>query len=245
MKTGICIAVVLVSLVAAAQSPEPKFIADSLVVEADGTYDADPDLATLTFQAFAQDKDIKKAYGAATQSMQHITEIAQQNGLTKEEVRSGVLTVNPVYEGDRKKRARSYYVQGQIVLKVRDFSKIGLILDASVADGITDFRSLTYSLENEEAAKKQAVAVAMQRAIGRATVALEQKGQKLGGLRYMSLDVKQLYGVAQLVPGAAAEILETTEGHEERKAQFGPPPPPPPPQRITVTASVQCAFQIQ
>jgi len=26
------------------------------VVQADGTYDADPDLATLTFQIFAQDK---------------------------------------------------------------------------------------------------------------------------------------------------------------------------------------------
>jgi uncharacterized protein YggE len=33
-------------------------------------------------------------------------------------------------------------------------------------DGITDFRSLAYSLSDEEAAKKQAVAEAMRRAIG-------------------------------------------------------------------------------
>jgi uncharacterized protein YggE len=131
------------ALAAFGQTPELKFIADTLVVQADGTYDADPDLATLTFQIFAQDKDIKRAYDTATLSMQHIIDIAQKNGLPKDDVRSGVLTVSPIYEGDRKKRARSYYVQGQEVLKVRDFAKIGPILDASVEDGVTDLRSLT------------------------------------------------------------------------------------------------------
>jgi uncharacterized protein YggE len=164
--------------------------------------------------------------------------------LNKEDIRSGALTVNPIYEGDRKKRARSYYVQGQEILKVRDFSKIGAILDSSVEDGITDFRSLNYSLADEEVAKKKAVAEAMKHAIGRAQTALEEKGQKLGGLRYMSLDVKQMYGVTSLVPSAAMETLEVNGGGTSRK-ESAPPPPPPPPQKITVSASVQCAFQIQ
>jgi uncharacterized protein len=249
MKSLLCSVVLLsCSLMSFAQNPEMKFIADTLVVQADGTYDADPDLATLTFQIFAQDKDIKRAYDTATQSMQHIVDIAQRNGLAKNDIRSGVLTVSPIYEGDRKKRARSYYVQGQEVLKVRDFAKIGPILDSTVEDGVTDFRSLTYSLADEESAKKKAVAEAMQRAIGRAATALEQKGQKLGALRYMSLDVRQIYGVATLQTFATtAETVETTNGlFRERKAAPPPPPPPPPqPQKITISASVQCAFQIQ
>src|SRR5437016_13212984 len=169
MKSVICLLVFLFApLIAVAQNPELKFIADSLVVQADGTYDADPDLATLTFQIFAQDKDIKRAYETATRSMLRIVDIAQRNGLAKDDIRSGVLTVSPIYEGDRKKKARSYYVQGQEVLKVRDFAKIGLILDASVEDGATDLRSLTYSLADDESAKKKAVAEAMHHAIGRA-----------------------------------------------------------------------------
>jgi uncharacterized protein YggE len=176
--------------------------------------------------------------------------IAANNGLKKEDISSGVLTVAPIYEGDRKKRARSYYVQGEIVLKVHDFSHIGPILDGSVEDGVTDFRSLTYSLSDEEAAKKQAVAEAMRRAIGRASIALEQKGQKLGGLRYMSVDVRQLLGVAQLQNmGGVAETVEVsaeTGGGVFHKRMPPPPPPPPPqPEKITVSASVQCAFQIQ
>jgi uncharacterized protein len=253
MKKCLCMLGLLLlgSLFAGAQAPEVKFIADTLVVQADGTYEADPDLATMTFQIFSQDKDIKHAYAAATQSMQRIVDLGGQNALKKEDVTTGALTVAPIYEGDRKKRARSYYVQGNVVLRIRDFSTIGPILDGSVEDGVADFRSLTYSLADEEAAKKQAVAEAMRRAVGRASIALEQKGQKLGALRYMSLDVKQLVGVAQLqtMPMyAAQEVVEGNSGASfgmHKRAAPPPPPPPPQPQKITVSASVQCAFQIQ
>jgi uncharacterized protein len=243
----VCIAFCLATT-ATAQTPELKFIADTLVVQADGSYEADPDLATMTFQIFAQDKNMKSAYSTATTSMQRIVDLAERSGLQKTDVFAGVLTVTPIYQGDRKKQARSYYVQGQLTLHIRDFSKIGVILDGSVEDGVADFRSLTYSLANEEEAKKQAVADAMRRAIGRASIALEQKGQKLGALRYMSLDVKQLVGVAALQPlEVEADTIEESRVFSFHKA--APPPPPPPPmanpEKITVTASVQCAFQIQ
>lgn len=234
-----------------AQNAEMKFIADTLVVQAEGTYEANPDVATVTFDITSQEKDLRKAYDGATQSMRQIVELAEHNKLKKDDVYTGVLTVRPFYEGDRQKRARSYSVQGQIVLKVHDFSVIGPILDGSVENGIADLRSLTYSLSDEEAAKQRAVAVAMQRALGRATSALEQKGQKVGALRYASLDVKQLMGVMELEPVqlyAATQTVEVTGGALlPRRAKVAAPPPPLPsvsPGKITVSATVQCAFQI-
>ncbi len=244
MRTLVLLAVVtLCILPARAQSPELKFVADTLVVQAEGSYEADPDLATITFQISSQEKELKKAYDAASQSMQRIVALAEKSNLKKEDIATGALTVAPIYEGDRKKRARSYYVQGQVILKVRDFAAIGQILDGSVEDGIADFRSLTYSLSDEEAAKEHAVAQAMQRAIGRAKTALEQKGQKVGALRYANLDVRQLVGVAQLVD---ANFGFTSEAEVGRNRSNAPQPPPPSrPQQITVSATVQCAFQIQ
>jgi uncharacterized protein YggE len=253
MRNGVVATLLLLSSTSAviAQTPELKFIADTLVVQADGTYETDPDLATMTFRIFSQEKELKKAYDAATQSMGRVAALAASNGLSKQDISSGVLTVSPFYEGDRKKRARSYSVQGEIVLKLHDFSHIGPILDGSVEDGIADFRSLTYSLSDEEAAKKQAVAEAMRRAIGRASIALEQKSPKLGGLRYMTVDVKHLSGVAQLQNlSMATETVEVSAetgggGIFSHRKVAPPPPPPPAPEKITVTASVQCAFQIQ
>jgi uncharacterized protein len=239
--------VFLFSLTTMAQRPEIKFIADTLVVQADGTYEADPDLATLTFDISSQDKELKPTYDKASQATQKIVGLAERNGLKKEDVSSGVLTVTPYYSGDRKKRTKSFLVRGQVVLKVRDFSKLGALMEESVTDEITDFRSLTYSLADEEAAKQNAVAEAMRRAVGRANAALEQKGQKVGALRFASLDVSQLVGVERLDVGTIGSLqLETAVNG--RAPNVPPPPPPPPlprPEKITVSATVQCAFQIQ
>ena len=240
--------------IARAQNPEIKFIAETLVVQADGTYKADPDLATLTFDISSQDKELRTTYDRASQAMQKIVTLAEKNGLPKSDVANGVLTVRPYYEGDRKKKAKSYLVQGQITLKIRDFAKIGPILEESVDDGITDFRSLTYSLADEEAAKQKAVGEAMKRAVGRASAALEQKGQKVGALRFANLDVKQLAGVAEMgvygysTYGRATESVEVSGasgGWPRPEKHAAAPPPIPQPEKITVSATVQCAFQIQ
>jgi uncharacterized protein YggE len=49
----------------AQQQVGTKFVQDTIVVEAEGRFEADPDLATLTFDVTSQDKDMKKAYGGA------------------------------------------------------------------------------------------------------------------------------------------------------------------------------------
>jgi uncharacterized protein YggE len=187
--------------------------------------------------------------------MTNIISVAQRNGLTKDAVQTGVLTVTPYYEGDRKRRARSYLVQGQITLKVPDFSKVGPIIDNSVQDGIADFRSLTYSLANEESAKKKAVADAMHRAVGRAAAALEQSKQRLGPTRYVNLEVRNLVGIMPIQMATMASTAETVTVTAEGGGGGGglfhkykaPPPPPPPvqPGKITVSANIQCVFGIE
>jgi uncharacterized protein YggE len=239
------------------QNSDIKFIADTLVVQADGSFQTDPDLATVVFDISAQDKELKQTYDQAASSMQKIIDLAAKNGLKKEDISSGVLTVRPFYDGERRKRAKSYLVQGEITLRVNDFSKLGPILEGSVEDGITDFRSLTYSLSDEEAAKQKAVAEAMKHALGRATAALDSKGQKVGSLRFANLDVKQLntlssmnvYGLQQY---STAETIEVTASgpnslwpHKRALAPAPPPTPIPQPEKIGVSANVQCAFEIQ
>jgi uncharacterized protein YggE len=226
-----------------AQNSDIKFIADTLVIQADGMFEADPDLATLTFDVSSQDKELKPAYDKASQALQKIVALAEKNGISKSDVYSGVLLVTPYYEGDRKKRAKSFSVTGQIVLKIRDFTKLGAIMNGSVTDEITDFRSLTYSIADEEAAKQHAVAEAMKRAVGRANSALEQKGQKVGALRFANVDVTQLRGVSEFGVGNAVQMSYAKQ-RIASTAPASPLPPMPRPEKITLTATIQCAFQI-
>lgn len=234
-----------------AQAPEIKFVADTLVVQAEGTYEADPDLATLAFDVTSQDRDLQIAYSTATQSMQRVVSLADKSGLKKEDVSVGALTLAPSYERDKKNKPKSYSVQGQITLRVHDFSLIGPLLDGAIQEGIIEFRLLTYSLQDEEAAREGAAAKAMHSAVGRATAALAQNGQKLGAVRYANLDVRQLVGVASIqnMPlGGMAETVEVSNGAGLFSRAKAPPPPPYPPvqpQKISVSATVQCAFEIK
>src|SRR5712691_4507592 len=152
----------------------------------------------------------------------------------------------------KRRSGQGSIVQGQIILSVKDFSKLGTLLEDSVEDGITDFRSLTYSLADEEAARQHAAAAAMRSAIGRATALLEQKGQKVGTLRFANLDVKQIVGVSNMGVYSVAEYNSVATATESSRSvgRFGAAkrvaaPPPPQPQKIAVSATVQCAFQIQ
>lgn len=249
----LCIFLVFPGIVKA-QNQDIRVVADTLVVQAEGTFEADPDLATLTFDISSQEKEMKLAYDKASEAMLKIAALAAKNGLRKEDVLSGVLVVTPFYEGDRKKRTKSFLVQGQVQLKIHDFSKIGAIMDESVEDEITDFRSLTYSLSDEEAAKQRAVAEAMRRAVGRATAALDQKGQKVGALRFANLDVKQIARISSINmeefdPDKNADGAVQVSYVSKRGASPKTPPPPPvpmpQPKKIIVSASVQCGFQIQ
>jgi uncharacterized protein YggE len=226
---------------------EVRFVADTLVVQADGSYESDPDLAILAFAVSTQEKELKQAYAKASQSMRTIVEVAERNGLGKEAIHTGVLTVTPFYDDSRKQRARFYRVRGEVVLKVQDFSKVGPIMDDSVQDGIVDFRSLTYSLSNEEAAKKKAVADAMQRALGRATIALEQTKQKLGPARSVNLEVHNLVGIAQIQDLPLSRVAAINGGIAEggNKRMEYVPPPPVQPEKITIGANVQCVFEIE
>jgi uncharacterized protein YggE len=229
------------------QATQVKFVADTLIVEAEGTYESDPDQAILAFDVSVQERELKQAYAKASQAMRQIVEVAERNGLSKEAIQTGVLTVNPYYEGGRNRRVRAYNVQGHVELKVQDFSKVGPILDDSVQEGVVDFRSLTYSLANEETAKQKAVADAMQRALGRATVALQQSKQKLGPTRYVNLEVTSLAGVSELgMSSIPLDALDSLTSFGARKKSPPPPPPPPPvhPGKIAITATVQCVFEI-
>ena len=85
----------------------------------------------------------------------------------------------------------------------------------------------------------------MRSAVGRATAALAQSGQKLGAVRYANLDVKQLVGVTRLegLTISTESVMAEASTSSVGRAQ-GPTFPTVTPGKIAVNATVQCAFQI-
>jgi len=251
MKRAIPLVLLLLAapLLAAAQTQDVKLLVDTIVVQAEGTYEADPDLATLTFVVFAEDKRLARAYELATAGLTRIVELAERHNIAKADVTSSVFSVTPDYGGKRK--PRSYTVQSTVTVRLRDLNRVALVIDDAVESGVAEFRSASYSLEDEETAKQKAVAEAMRRAQQRARTAVGENGRQLGELRHATLDIKMdirwasfgLERVAFLTAGVVP-------GFGAGRATAPSPPPPPPysevaPERIKITATASCVFQIQ
>jgi uncharacterized protein YggE len=239
--------VLLIAAPLAAQSQDPKPLLDTVSIEAEGIYEAEPDLGVLLFSVFAQEKDLKRAYEKVTGSVQSLVELAQRFGVPREDITTGVFTVQPLYDG--KNRARSFQVSTRINMKVRDLAKVGGLLDETVQQGFVEFRSLEYRLADEEAAKQKAVEQAMQRATARARAALGQNGRKLGGLRLVNIDVREIEAAPRSVTYRRYSDFSSYAGlRSGMEAEPGPPPlplPPTSPERIRVQATVKCLFQIE
>ncbi len=160
-----------------------------------------------------------------------------------------MLTVRPFYEGDRKKRATSYLVRERLRSSTI-FLKPGPILEGSVEDGITDFRSLTYSLADEETANQRQ----QQEPLNTQWVAQTPRSNprarewmpdgsriRMTGVAAMNVYSMQEYKAMLRQTGHGSSGV----GKSEARRAAAPPPPVPQPEKISVTATLQCAFQIQ
>lgn len=240
----------LIPLVASAQ--EVKLVTDSVTVQAEATHNADPDTAKLVFAVLAQEKELQRAYDKATAAMQRILALAERNGFAKSDVTAGALRVFPIQDySDKKIKVRSYRVENEITLTTRDFTRIAPLVDEAVQEGIVEFRSLSYSLSDEEAAKQRAIAEATRRAELRARAALADAKRSLGALRAVSIEVKQPVRLYEW-PVLRAAVMESynarfTRSDDQSLASVAPSGylPATSPGKISIVATVQCIFQLQ
>ena len=250
MRKTLLLLTILVAVArgAGAQEQEAKYIADTVTVQADATYEADPDLATLSFQVSVTEKKLRKAYDRATEALDRITQLAERNGLAKQDVTTGAFTVTPDIDwGDRKRKPKAYRVESKVTFRLRDFSRVGALIDEAVEGGIAEFRSLTFSLADEEAAKVRAVTLARERAESRVGAALG-RGERRGPPRVVTVAVTQPALLVSVTNLNGWSVAESRRGSFLGFAkEMAPPPPPPPtdsPEKVSVRATVHCVFQI-
>ncbi len=247
--TLLLIAVLLAPANLFAQAQEAKQAPNTLVIQAESEFAADPDLATLSFHVFAQDKLLQRAYQQADSATQRILQLAARSGLSPQEISAGTLRVIPIQDwSDKKIRIRSYRVETTIRLRVKDFARIAPLVDEAVQEGISELRSVDYTLEDEEDARQRAIAAAMRSAEARARVALRDNGRRrLGSLLAAAVDVTETLRPAITLPVNGRNYLDylRLQSAGEPSTMGAAPTSTALPEKIRVRASVQCVFQLE
>jgi uncharacterized protein YggE len=221
-----------------AQNSAPAAIQlNAIYAGADGRYEATPDTALITMDIGTQQSTSRDAFDKAAAAVERVRQALRNNGIDVKSAQFSSYQLQPMYDWKNPKRKIvGYRVTSNVVLKLRDFSKVGALIEQLADIEETQNQSVSYTLENIEQAKAKASEDALKKARAQATAVATAGGRTLGELLYASVDVNQ----PNIVPVYAPQ----------RMALAAPSAAPPPtaeftPQTVTINAHVNALFALK
>jgi uncharacterized protein YggE len=198
---------------------------NTVFVGADGKFEANPDTALVQFNISAQEESSRAAYDRASKAAEQIRQILRSNGIEPKAAEIGFFSLQPVYDfRTAKRKLVGYRVNTNVSLKLKDFSKIAPIVQQLADTDITENQTVSYTLDDIDAAKTRAVEDAYRRT--------------LGELSYASVDT---FENVRIVAPMNARVMETMGAATKMAAptaEFSP-------QNIQVTAHVNAMFALR
>ncbi len=238
MKRALPAVFVLFAAIAVAQD-RPVFTLpqNTIYAGADGKFEAPPDTALFHFNISAQEDTSKKAAERAADAAEQVRQILRSNGIDPKSAEVGIYSLDPIYDYRTPKRKLiGYRAHSGVTVKVKDFSKVGPIVQQLSDLDVTDSQSLIYTLDNMDLAKTKAVEDALQRARRSAAAVAQASGRNLGELSSATVDYAEPFPV--IGPRPMARAAMGAEAAPPPTAEFSA-------QKITVTAHVNALFLLK
>jgi len=211
----------------------------TVTVYGEGKVTLDPNLATVGFRVYANDKDVSEAQQKNAELSKAVMEAIKARGIAEDDIETGQLMINEVYDySNNTHRIAGYDVYYQITVTVRDISILGSLMSEVVAAGASDITGPNYSIEEDTDAYLTALSLAVEAATAKANAIAAGAGVKLsplpislnegGNVNYAVNTI--MYDRAEAAPAeeAAADYAEV---------EISTP-------KIEVTARVDAVYQI-
>ncbi|HWY56832.1 MAG TPA: SIMPL domain-containing protein [Terriglobales bacterium] len=210
---------------------------NTVFVGADGKFEANPDTAVVQFNISAQEDNSRAAYDRASKQAEQVRQILRSNGIEPTAAQLGYFSIEPVYDyKPAKRKLVAYRVNVNVSLKLKDFAKIAPIVQQLSDGDITDEQSISYTLDDIEAAKTKAVEDAYRHARAEAEAVARAGGRTLGELSYASVDTVENVRPMPMQPMARMSAMAQTAPAPTE--QFSP-------QTTSVTAHVNAMFTLK
>lgn len=238
MKRILLLAIIAMLSLGTRAQERPAFAQpqNTIYVGADGKFESAPDTAVVQFNISAQEETSKAASERAANAAEQIRQVLRRNGIDPKSAEIGFYSLEPVYDyRTPKRKLLGYRVNTAVSVKLKDFAKIGPIVQQLSDLDVTQNQTLSYTLENMDAAKAKAVEDALQRAHRSAAAAAQAGGRTLGELSSAAVDVLEITPIRAYAPMARMSAQAAAPAPTE---EFSP-------QKITVTAHVNALFLLK
>ncbi|GGH30735.1 hypothetical protein SAMN05444007_105126 [Cribrihabitans marinus] len=161
-------AVIVAAVAGLAQADERR-----IAVTGTGQVEAAPDMAVITLGVTEQAPQAQEAMRANSEAVARVLERLADMGVESRDVQTRDLSLSPVWSNRRANQEAppeitGYVASNRVVVRVRELSALGRILDAAITDGANDFNGLQFSVAEPkpltDAARAKAVADAVDKA---------------------------------------------------------------------------------
>lgn len=166
--------------VAAAADPAEHTIA----VTGTGTVTVKPDVADVRLGVSVQRPTVKEAQADAAAAMSAAVAAVKKAGVANDDIQTTVVSLGPVYEyptGGGQKLV-GYQFTNQVVVTIRDLSKVPDVIDGAIAAGANTVDGVSFRVNDPNAAEKQARTAAMNDARRRADQLASAAGVRVTGV---------------------------------------------------------------
>jgi uncharacterized protein YggE len=154
-----------------------------ITINAQGKAYAKPDIALAQFGVTTEGKKTQTVVKENTEKMKVVIDKIKSLGVEDKDIQTTSYDLSPQYDWTETGRVfvfTGYKLSQQITVKIRDFEKIGDILEGVTQKGANEIGSLQFSVDDMEKFKAQARDKAIETAKQKAKDMVEKAGLKLG-----------------------------------------------------------------
>lgn len=178
-----------------AQMPEPPphppyEPTPAITVTGSGQVRTAPDEAVVSLGVVAQMENAQAAQGEASRVARGILEAVAAQGVPEAAVQTSQLVLTPVYEHPSPRQQQvptepriiGYRASNVVSVRLEDLTKIGPVIDAGIGAGANRVEGVRFQLQDDRAAREEALRKAVAEARSKAAAMAEALGVALGPL---------------------------------------------------------------
>jgi uncharacterized protein len=169
---------------APAPAPSGQAAPPAITARATGTVVAAPDTASVVLGVATRDRSATAALAANSERANAVVGVLQGAGVAPADIRTSQLTVYPTTAPETG-RITGYEVSNQVTATLHDIAAAGALIDqaAAAAGDAIRVQTIQFSIADESAARAEARADAVRRALAQARQLADAAGVGLGAVR--------------------------------------------------------------
>lgn len=167
-----------------ASAAESMFRATTISLSAYGEIRQRPDQATISMGVTTEAPTAAEAMRLNAVKMNQVIAALKKGGITDRDIQTSGLSLNPqyVYVENQPPRLSGYQASNTVTVVVRDLTKLGQAVDATVNAGATNIGGISFGLQDASAAEDAARIEAAKALQGRAELYAKAMGYRVARL---------------------------------------------------------------